>query len=54
MFATFPSPTRPRRTSADHVRAVLLELAYRLHATRPVKRPRTMGRRSGWRPSAPR
>jgi hypothetical protein len=54
MFATLPSSARPDRTSPDRVRALLLTLAYRLHASRVVKRPKTNGRRSGWRPAAPR
>ncbi len=54
MFATLPSPTRSRRTSSDRTRTLLLELAYRLHATQVVMRPKTRRRRADWRPTAPR
>lgn len=52
MLATLPTPRRPRR-SATSVRKLLLEITYRMHATRAV-RPVGGPRRPSWRPSAPR
>jgi hypothetical protein len=55
MLATFPKFRRQPRTSAETVRQLLLEIAYRMHTTAVVVRPRPARcPRSSFRPTAPR
>ena len=54
MLATLPTVSRPRTRPVADVRRTLLELAYRLHATKVVARAGVRVRRPLWRPTAPR